>query len=34
MASNRSKMHYLANNIARRFAFNAEERFLPIYLIA
>lgn len=31
IVSNRSDTWYFANNNARHFAFNAEERFLPIY---
>lgn len=34
IVSNRSKTYYFANNNARHFAFNAEERFLPIYEFA
>ncbi len=32
--SNRDRTYYFANNNARHFAFNAEERFLPIYEFA
>ncbi len=31
VVSNRDSTHYFANNNARHFAFNAEERYLPIY---
>ncbi len=31
IVSNQSSTYYFANNNARHFAFNAEERFLPIY---
>ena len=31
VVSNRDRTYYFANNNARHFAFNAEERFLPIY---
>jgi type I restriction enzyme R subunit len=31
VVSNRDSTYYFANNNARHFAFNAEERFLPIY---
>src|SRR5574337_397563 len=31
IVSNRDSTYYFANNNARHFAFNAEERFLPIY---
>ena len=31
VVSNRGSTYYFANNNARHFAFNAEERFLPIY---
>jgi len=34
IVSNRDSTHYFANNNARHFAFNAEERFLPIYQFA
>ena len=34
IASNRDSTYYFANNNARHFAFNAEERFLPIYQFA
>ncbi len=34
VVSNRDSTHYFANNNARHFAFNAEERFLPIYQYA
>jgi type I restriction enzyme, R subunit len=34
LVSNRDNTHYFANNNARHFAFNAEERFLPIYQFA
>jgi type I restriction enzyme, R subunit len=34
IVSNRSSTYYFANNNARHFAFNAEERFLPIYQYA
>lgn len=34
IVSNRSDTWYFANNNARHFAFNAEERFLPIYQFA
>jgi type I restriction enzyme, R subunit len=34
IVSNRDRTHYFANNNARHFAFNAEERFLPIYEFA
>jgi type I restriction enzyme R subunit len=32
--SNRDRTYYFANNNARHFAFNAEERFLPVYEFA
>lgn len=32
--SNRSKTYYFANNHSQHFAFNADERFLPIYQLA
>ncbi|MDP3375418.1 MAG: type I restriction endonuclease subunit R, partial [Hydrogenophaga sp.] len=32
--SNRDRTYYFANNNARHFAFNADERFLPIYEFA
>jgi type I restriction enzyme R subunit len=32
--SNRSETYYFANNNSRHFAFNAEERFLPVYQFA
>jgi type I restriction enzyme R subunit len=31
IVSNRDRTYYFANNNSRHFAFNAEERFLPIY---
>lgn len=31
VVSNRDSTYYFANNNARHFAFNAEERFLPVY---
>ena len=31
IVTNRDSTYYFANNNARRFAFNADERFLPIY---
>ncbi len=34
IVSNRASTYYFANNNARHFAFNAEERFLPIYQFA
>jgi len=34
IVSNRDQTFYFANNNARHFAFNAEERFLPIYQFA
>ena len=34
IVSNRDRTYYFANNNARHFAFNAEERFLPIYEFA
>ena len=34
IVSNRDNTYYFANNNARHFAFNAEERFLPIYQFA
>lgn len=34
VVSNRDATYYFANNNARHFAFNAEERFLPIYQYA
>ena len=34
IVSNRGSTYYFANNNARHFAFNAEERFLPIYQFA
>lgn len=34
IVSNRSETWYFANNNARHFAFNAEERFLPVYQFA
>jgi len=34
IVSNRTETVYFANNNARHFAFNAEERFLPIYRFA
>lgn len=34
MVSNRDKTYYFANNNTRHFAFNADERFLPIYQYA
>jgi type I restriction enzyme R subunit len=34
VVSNRDSTYYFANNNARHFAFNAEERFLPIYQYA
>lgn len=34
VVSNRDRTYYFANNNARHFAFNAEERFLPIYEFA
>ena len=34
IVSNRDRTHYFANNNARHFTFNAEERFLPVYEFA
>ncbi len=34
IVSNRSNTYYFANNKNRHFAFNADERFLPIYQLA
>ena len=34
IVSNRDRTFYIANNNSRHFAFNAEERFLPIYEFA
>ena len=34
IVSNRTNTYYFANNNARHFAFNADERFLPIYQFA
>jgi type I restriction enzyme R subunit len=34
IVSNRNRTYYFANNNTRHFAFNAEERFLPIYEFA
>ncbi len=34
IVSNRSSTYYFANNNTRHFAFNADERFLPIYQFA
>jgi len=34
IVSNRSETWYFANNTARHFAFNADERFLPVYQFA
>jgi type I restriction enzyme R subunit len=34
IVSNRDSTYYFANNNARHFAFNADERFLPIYQFA
>ena len=34
IVSNRNRSYYFANNNARHFAFNADERFLPIYEFA
>ena len=34
IVSNRSSTYYFANNNARHFSFNADERFLPIYQFA
>ena len=34
IVSNRDRTYYFANNYARHFAFNAEERFLPVYEFA
>jgi type I restriction enzyme R subunit len=34
IVSNRDSTHYFANNNARHFTFNADERFLPIYQFA
>jgi type I restriction enzyme, R subunit len=34
IVSNRSNTYYFANNNSRHFAFNADERFLPIYQFA
>jgi type I restriction enzyme R subunit len=34
IVSNRDETHYFANNNARHFAFNTEERFLPVYQFA
>ena len=31
IVSNRNRTYYFANNNARHFAFNADERFLPVY---
>ena len=34
IVSNRDRTYYFANNNARHFAFNSEERFLPVYELA
>jgi type I restriction enzyme, R subunit len=34
IVSNRSETYYFANNNARHFSFDAEERFLPVYQLA
>jgi type I restriction enzyme R subunit len=34
IVSNRNKTYYFANNNARHFTFNADERFLPVYEFA
>ena len=34
IVSNRDRTYYFANNNSRHFAFNAEERFLPVYEFA
>ncbi|MBF0244827.1 MAG: type I restriction endonuclease subunit R [Planctomycetes bacterium] len=34
LVSNRDRTYYFANNNARHFAFNADERFLPVYEFA
>lgn len=34
IVSNRDRSYYFANNNARHFAFNADERFLPVYEFA
>ena len=34
IVSNRDRTYYFANNNARHFAFNADERFLPVYEFA
>ncbi len=34
IVSNRDRTYYFANNNARHFSFNAEERFLPVYEFA
>jgi type I restriction enzyme R subunit len=34
IVSNRTNTWYFANNNARHFSFNADERFLPIYQFA
>jgi type I restriction enzyme R subunit len=34
IVSNRDRTYYFANNNSRHFAFNADERFLPIYEFA
>src|SRR5690554_1558315 len=34
IVSNRSNTYYFANNHSQHFAFNADERFLPIYQLA
>lgn len=34
IVSNRTNTYYFANNNARHFAFNADERFLPVYQFA
>ncbi len=34
IASNRDRTYYFANNNSQHFAFNAEERFLPVYEFA
>lgn len=34
VVSNRDRTYYFANNNARHFAFNADERFLPVYEFA
>jgi hypothetical protein len=34
IVSNRDQTYYFANNNVRHFAFNADERFLPVYQFA